>query len=246
MAKTVLNALPPVVILAGGMATRLGDISKVYPKAMVEVAGEPFISHQLRRLRTEGIQHVVLCVGHLAEQIIDFVGDGSPFDLKVEYSHDGKALLGTGGALRNTLHRLPEVFYLTYGDTYLDLSYREVNRAFEKGEQGAATALMTVLHNRNQWDKSNVLFREGKVLAYEKKAPTAEMEFIDYGLSLIRKGPFQKWAESKPEGPLDLSDYFAQVVREGWMLGFEVKNRFYEIGTPQSLIEASAFLKGLR
>ena len=91
----------PVAILAGGRATRLGPTAERIPKALIEVGGTPFVAHQLRLLRREGIARVVLCVGHFGEMIRQVVGDGGQFGLEVVYSFDGDKLLGTGGALPN-------------------------------------------------------------------------------------------------------------------------------------------------
>src|ERR1700693_3124601 len=111
----------PVAILAGGLATRLRPVTEAIPKSLIEVAGEPFIAHQLRLLRREGIRRVVICVGHLGDMIRAFVDDGARFGLDVAYSFDGSMLLGTGGALRQALPLLEEPFYVLYGDSYLDI-----------------------------------------------------------------------------------------------------------------------------
>src|SRR5438128_2387245 len=105
------SALPPVAILAGGLATRLRSVTSTIPKAMVSVAGEPFIAHQLRLLQSRGASRAVLCLGHLGKQVCDFVGDGRRFGVDVEYSFDGEALVGTGGALRKALPFLGDVFF---------------------------------------------------------------------------------------------------------------------------------------
>ena len=79
-------------------------LTETIAKAMLEVAGEPFIAHQLRLLKREGVSSVVLCLGYLGEQVVEFVGDGARYGLEVRASFDGPALLGTGGALRRALH----------------------------------------------------------------------------------------------------------------------------------------------
>src|SRR5438874_1477994 len=93
----------PVAILAGGLATRLRPLTTAVPKALISVAGEPFIAHQLRLLHSRGIRHVVLCLGYLGESIAAEIGDGARFDLKVDYSFDGPRLLGTGGTLKHAV-----------------------------------------------------------------------------------------------------------------------------------------------
>src|SRR5258708_1931944 len=109
----------PIAILAGGLATRLRPITETIPKALVEIAGEPFLAHQLHLLRANGYERVVMCVGYLGEMVRDFAGDGSQFGMQVEYSFDGEALLGTAGALRKALPLLADDFSVIYGDSYL-------------------------------------------------------------------------------------------------------------------------------
>src|SRR5690349_19498755 len=119
-------------ILAGGLATRLRPITEKIPKSLVEVAGKPFIDHQLTLLQIKGFKRVVLCLGHLGEQVAEVVGDGRRWGLTVEYSYDGPVQLGTAGALRQARSLLGEVFWALYGDSYLNFNYRAVSEYFER------------------------------------------------------------------------------------------------------------------
>ena len=111
-------------ILAGGLATRLRPLTETIPKSLIDVNGEPFIAHQLRLLRENQIERVVLCVGHAGEKIQELIGDGTRFDLEVEYSFDGPKLIGTAGAVKAALPLLPDEFLVIYGDSYLDFDYQ--------------------------------------------------------------------------------------------------------------------------
>jgi len=226
----------PVAILAGGLATRLRPITSTIPKAMVEIAGQPFIDHQLALLHRNGIRKVVLCLGHLGEQVQRHVQDGSRFGLSVRYSHDGERLLGTGGALRRALPLLGEVFWVLYGDSYLDFDYRAVLRAFA---ESGALGLMTAIRNANAWDRSNLVFCAGKPVLYSKRQQTPEMQHIDYGASLLRREAIERLPVEQPS---DLADLFSALVEEGRMAGYEMAERFFEIGSPQGLAETSAYL----
>ena len=75
--RRLSSNMPPVALLAGGLALRLRPQTLKVPKAMIEVAGEPFIAHQMRLMRREGVPRVVLCVGYLGEEIEAFIKDGS-------------------------------------------------------------------------------------------------------------------------------------------------------------------------
>jgi MurNAc alpha-1-phosphate uridylyltransferase len=226
----------PVAILAGGLATRLRPITETMPKALVEVAGRPFIDHQLRLLLAQGYTRVVLCVGYRGEMIEQHVGDGSRFGMRITHVADGPALLGTGGALRRALPQLGAAFFILYGDSYLTCDFPAVERAFRSAQ---LPALMTVLKNENQWDQSNVIYDGGKIVRYDKKNRVNEMRYIDYGLSAMKAEGIASRAEGEA---FDLSDVFTTLASEGRLAGFEVGERFYEIGSPSGLEETERYL----
>ncbi len=226
----------PVAILAGGLATRLRPITQTIPKSMVEVAGEPFVAHQLRQLQREGVERVVFCIGHLGEQISDFVGDGGRFGLAVDYSFDGDELLGTGGALRAALPKLGPAFFVLYGDSYLDVRYAAVEAAFRAAGQ---PALMTVLRNEDRWDASNVEFTDGRLLRYSKRDRDGAMLHIDYGLGVVEA----RAIADHPERKFDLASVYEVLAAQGRMAGFEATVRFYEIGSHGGLRETADHLR---
>jgi NDP-sugar pyrophosphorylase family protein len=236
MARAQLD-LPPLALLAGGLATRMRPATERVPKSMLPVAGEPFIAHQLRLVAAEGITRVVICAGHLGEQIAGFVGDGARFGCRIDYSWDGSALLGTGGALRRALPLLGENFFVMYGDSLLPTRFPPVWEAFGCS---AMPALMTVFRNEGRWDKSNVAFEAGVIRAYDKGAPTPAMRHIDYGLGAIAADALARRA---PGDPFDLADFYRDLACMGRLAGFEVAERFYEIGSPAGLAETGTFLE---
>jgi N-acetyl-alpha-D-muramate 1-phosphate uridylyltransferase len=223
----------PVAILAGGLATRLGTLTEKTPKSLIPVAGEPFIAHQLRLLKKNGIQHVILCVGHLGEMIESAVGDGGAFGVNIGYSYDGAKLLGTAGAVRAALPNLGDDFFVLYGDSYLPCDYSAIERAFlSRGKLG----LMTVFRNEGQWDTSNVEFEGGKVLAYSKKDRTPRMQHIDYGLGVFNRAAFDRTTAP------DLADVYSGLLQENQLAAFEVRERFYEIGSFAGVQELESLL----
>jgi NDP-sugar pyrophosphorylase family protein len=235
--RTIMKfATTPVLILAGGRATRLGAISQAVPKALIPIAGRPFIDYQLDRLKSHGICDVVLCVGHFAEQIHDHVGSGSQFGLRVWYSNDGPTPRGTGGAVRNALPLIGDGCWVLYGDSLLDANYSEI---FEELPANAL-GLMTVYRNEDRYDSSNVVFRNGRLLKYCKTAKTPDMTHIDYGLSLLRAEAIARIPEDRPT---DLAELLSSLSIEGELVGVEMHRRFYEIGSPSGLQEAEEFLR---
>jgi NDP-sugar pyrophosphorylase family protein len=226
----------PVAILAGGLATRLRPITEKIPKVLVPVAGKPFLAHQLKLLQRQGIERAVLCLGHLGEQVERVFGDGSAHGIKLDYSFDGPALLGTGGALKRALPLLGERFFTIYGDSYLTESLAPVARFFEQSER---PGLMTVYRNQGRYDTSNVVFADGIVQLYDKRTRRAEMQHIDYGLEMFMARAFDEWPS---DAPFDLSDLMTRLVERRQMAGWEVKERFYEIGSPAGLSELNELL----
>lgn len=227
-----------LTLLAGGLATRLRAVTEdALPKALVEVAGRPFIDHQLELFHRHGVRRVVLCLGHLGHQIEEHVGEGRAFGLDVVYSHDTPGLLGTGGALRRALPMLGDLFWVVYGDSYVDIDFAPVLDAFLATDK---LALMTVLKNNDRWDRSNVEFQKGRLVRYDKRTRTPAMQHVDYGVALLRRAALER---IPPARQYDLADLYSGLVAEGAMMGYEVANRFYEIGTPAGLDETRQFLE---
>jgi NDP-sugar pyrophosphorylase family protein len=225
----------PVAILAGGLATRLRPITEKIPKSLVAVAGKPFLAHQLELLHSRRIRHAVLCVGHLGEMIQRDFGNEA-FGVELDYSFDGPKLLGTGGAIKRALPMLGGEFFVLYGDSYLPIEYRPIAEFFRRsGKLGC----MTVYHNEGRYDTSNVVFAEGEIKVYDKKSRLPEMRHIDYGLSVFKAAAFDNYSA---EQPFDLAEVMGKLVREKQLAGYEVKERFYEIGSPAGLQELERLL----
>jgi NDP-sugar pyrophosphorylase family protein len=234
---SVLSSELPVAILAGGLATRLRPITEKIPKLLIEVAGEPFFTHQIRLLKAAGLTRVVLCVGYLGEMIQETYGDGSRWGIQIDYSFDGPKLLGTGGALIRALPKLGEAFYVLYGDSYLPIDYGAVGEAFRSaGKLG----LMTVFENRERYDASNVWFADGEIQRYDKRAKVPQMHHIDYGLGVFRAAAFDNFPRDQV---VDLADVQTSLVACQQLAGYEVFERFYEIGSPAGLEELNQFLR---
>jgi NDP-sugar pyrophosphorylase family protein len=228
----------PVALLTGGLATRLHPLTERVPKALLEVAGKPFLYHQLSYLRAQGIRDVVLCVGFLGEMIQEEFGDGSSCGIRLHYSFDGPRLLGTGGAIRQALPMLGDSFFVLYGDSYLMVDYAEVAEVFHGCRK---RGLMTLYENGDQWDTSNVWFEGGVIKTYDKRVRRPEMRHIDYGLSAFHASIF---ADIPAGAVLDLADIQRTLAFEGDLAGYVARHRFYEIGSPTGLSELNALLVG--
>ena len=227
----------PVAILAGGLATRLRPLTEKIPKSLVPVAGKPFLAHQLELLHARGIRHVVLCIGYLGEMIQHDFGDGHAFGVRLDYSFDGPKLLGTGGAIKRALPLLGDDFFVLYGDSYLPVEYHPIAEFFRhSGKLGC----MTVYRNEGRYDTSNVVFRDGEIAVYDKKNCSPEIRHIDYGLSLFKAPVFEAYSANQP---FDLAEVMGKLVRDKQLAGYEVRERFYEMGSPAGLAELESLLQ---
>ena len=225
-----------VVILAGGLATRLRPLTEKIPKALIDINGDPFIHYQLNYLKKQGISNVVLCIGFLADQIQGYVGDGKKYGLTISYSLDGKELLGTGGAIKNAINYLDDNFFVMYGDSFLPVNFREIYQNYINENKNV---MMTLLKNNNQWDRSNVIFKNNKISLYDKNNLSPMMNYIDYGLSLFSKETFINMTIRK----FDLADIFNSLSIDGNLGSFEIFERFYEIGSLAGISEFKEYVK---
>lgn len=221
---------PRLALLAGGEATRLRPLTNSTPKSLIEVAGEPFLAHQLRLIRAGGIREVVLCCGFCGDQIEEFVGNGCEFDLSITYSHDGDRPLGTGGALRAALPLLGSRFLVMYGDSWLTEPLEPMWRAFMESEK---PALMSVFRNDHRWGTSNVEYGNGLVLRYDNQRLCPKMRHIDYGLEALDASILTRWAIPF----FDLADVWTALAGDSLLAGYETAGRFYEIGSFSGLRE---------
>ena len=193
-----------IVIIAGGIGSRLGKLTQKTPKALIKIGKKPFIYYQLNQLSKQGFKKVLICVGYLGNKIKKYVGNGEKFNLNVKYSHDSKKLLGTAGCIRKAVSSLEENFFVIYGDTYLPVNFKDIQRDFVKQK---ATALITVYKNNNNFDSSNAYFK-GKNIFYKKNSRNAKMNYIDYGVSVFSKDIF---VDSKLK---NLSDLFTMLSKK--------------------------------
>lgn len=230
-----------VVIICGGLATRLGHLTADRPKSMVTIHGKPFLEYQLAMLKDQGIKDIVLCTGHLGDQIEEYFGNGKRFGVSLKYSIE-KALLGTAGALKNASPVLQDLFFTMYGDSYLMLDFTEIREFFLRYN---ALGLMTVYRNEGRYDISNTTVSGEWVSSYEKNCESGEMVYIDYGASLLRKEALS----FVPEGVnYPLESLFHTLIEQHDLLAWEVKTRFYEIGSVSGINEFSDYIsaKGTR
>lgn len=226
-----------VVILAGGLGTRLRPITETVPKPMVPVNGLPFLHWQLTDIRRQGYTKILLLVAYLGEQVEKYFGDGSEHGLQIEYSYETEPL-GTGGALKNALPKLESEFFLVNGDSYLVTPMKEMAAAFNASQ---CDAIVTVYDNRDPVPViPNLKVVAGKVVAYEKDAgPARGFDKIDSGVYLMKRSLVEAQAETR----FMLADIWTPLIPAGRLAALDVPVRFYDIGTIDRLREFETYLK---
>lgn len=226
-----------VVILAGGLATRMRPETESTPKSLLLVNGRPFVDWQLDRLASSGARSVVMLVGYLGEQIETHVRRALDRGLMVAYSYDGEQLSGTGGALRRALARLEPEFVLTYGDSYLPFDYAAPLLDLRAHPEAVAT--MSVYRNRGELGPSNVAIEGDWVSKYEKGASDPELDCIDYGAIALRRSALEGIEDGAVWG---LEALWKKLARNRQLRALTVPERFYEIGSPDGRAELERHL----
>ena len=230
----------PIVILAGGLATRLRPITEKIPKSLIEINGVPFVYHQLELLEKKGFKNIHFCLGFLGEQVEKVVKESEYFKrLSISFSYDGNTLLGTGGTIRKIINQLPEYFFVTYGDSYLDIDFNDIQEIFESKKQNY-NSLMTVYKNKDLFDTSNVIFENGLIGLYSKLRKDSRMAHIDYGIGILSNKSMDIYDNNII---FDLGELYENLSLKRELYGYEVFQRFYEIGSLQGIEDLSNYLK---
>ena len=226
-----------MIILCGGLATRLGNLAKNTPKSMIKFEGKPFLEYQIENLKKHSINDIILCVGHFSEKIKDYFGDGKQFDVNIKYSHDGDNPLGPIGAVKNTESLIEDVFFIMYGDSYLSVDFQKVYSYFTQNNK---LGLMVVYKNYDKYDKSNLIVENNIVVGYSENDRTKDMIYIDYGTSILRKKALEA---VQKDTMYSTGEFFSDLIKKRELLAFEAEKRFYHIGNPDALEEFRNFIR---
>lgn len=228
--------LPPACIIAGGRGTRLGDLTDSVPKPLIPVAGRPFIEWPLLQLREAGFHRAAILAGYRGDMLVRQLGTGERLGMSLVYSHDGPQPLGTLGALRQALPLVGDPVPVLYADTYLQVDFSAVVAAHRSH---GLPVTMTVLRNQGRWGASNAVVSGGRVVAYSKNPSPLGADWIDYGFLVVDREAILESTAS------DLADLTTELAAAGMVEAYTVSERFYEIGTPEALIETDAFLRSI-
>jgi len=218
----------PTIILSGGKSSRLGRLTAKQPKCMLMIDDKPFVLHQLNLLEARGVKSVTLCLDYLSNKVTEYLDKKYTGNLNISFSFDGHAPLGTGGAVKKASIKIKTPFFVMYGDSYLDISFKEVavSYAIKEGP------LMVIFKNNGLFDRSNVhLTNRG--IVYNKSNPNSQSRYIDYGLGIFEGNHLSTF-----ENTFDLSLVYEQYSKQKALQYFLATKRFYEIGSHQGFKEA--------
>jgi len=227
-----------IVILCGGLATRLYPLTKKTPKSMVKIRGKPFLEYQIELFKKNKIYNILLSTGYLSEQIEEYFKNGEKFGVKIRYSKEEK-LLDTGGALKKAKPFLEKEFFIIYGDSYLPINFQKVFYYFKKFNK---LGLMCVYKNYGKIEPSNVIVKEGLVEKFDKENPNQPgMVWIEYGLNIFKR----EVLDLVEKEVFPLGDYFKELIKKKELLAYEVAQRYYQIGDFKGMKEFENYIKNV-
>lgn len=224
-----------VAILAGGLGTRLAPILPGQQKVVAKVKEHPFLEYVLNQLSKAGFKNVVMCIGHLGDQVQEVFGDNYG-NLSLSYSKE-RSLLGTAGAIKLALPLLKlDNILVTNGDTFLDSDLKDfLQFHIEKGADG--TILLTEVSDTARYGKIEV-DKNGQIIRFQEKKESGGAGLINGGIYLFKRSLLI-------EIPEDRIVYFESEMFPSWiskrLYGFKSQGRFIDIGTPESYKEAEEF-----
>ncbi len=222
-----------VIILCGGLASRLYPLSETTPKSLIEIHKKPFIHYQLEQLHQQHITDVILCVGKFGDIIEEKIGNKYK-NITIQYSHDGELPLGTGGAIKKALSLIPENdFIVLYGDSYLQIP---INKMINKYYASKKPILMSVYRNKNKLHKNNIIYN-GEILSYDKELYHPDMTHIDYGINIFNKSVFVQTPHI-----FDLSKLLTDFVKIKQVSSIEATVSFHEVGSFKGIEKFEKFI----
>ncbi|MGB8540698.1 MAG: nucleotidyltransferase family protein [Candidatus Acidiferrales bacterium] len=230
----------PAVLLVGGTGTRLQSVLPSIPKPLARVGNLPFLQLLILQLRSQGIQRIVLCTGHLADQIEEEFGDGHKWGVAIDYSRELKPL-GTAGAVKLAERHLQDVsdFLVMNGDSFLELDFREFIR-FHRECGGLISMAVRRVQDAARYG-SVQLDANHRVLGFSEKTSNSVPGTVNGGVYVFNRSILKQI----PEGPSSLEkDIFPQALEHG-VYAFDQQGMFIDIGTPEDYARAQALAENL-
>lgn len=232
------------VIMAGGKGTRLAAVTKNIPKPMVPIEGKPLLEYQVENLRENGVNNIILIVGHLGDVIQDHFGDGSAFGVDINYYVE-ETPLGTAGALAKIKDRLEDTFFLVFGDLFININY---DRFLEYHTEKQSLITLFVHPNSHPYDSDIIITDdESKVTgwSYKKDVRTEDYRnLVNAGLYVMQKAAvdeIEKIQSAKGEDKVDLEkELIIPLIATSPIYAYHSTEYVKDIGTPDRLQKVTA------
>jgi mannose-1-phosphate guanylyltransferase len=182
----------PVIILVGGLGTRLRPFTETVPKPMIDICGKPFLEYKIEQIKNAGVKKIILCVGYLGNKVEEHFGDGKKFGVEISYSYE-KELLGTAGAIKNAEALInSDSFIVMNGDTYTCIN---LNKLLDFHSQHNFLITMAVANATNPKEQelveleNNIItnFYTRNTLEHENHLKETSTPLINHGVYVINK-----------------------------------------------------------
>lgn len=214
------------VIFAGGLGTRLRPFTNDNPKPLYPILGRPFIERLVEQIRSFGISDIIILLGYLPSNIVDALGDGSSFGVRITYRAT-PVEYDTGARLQEAAPVLADSFLMMYCDNYCPIDFGQLQADFEENNAGIQ---LTAYANRDSYTKSNLRIAAGSGLVetYSKKRNVDGLSGVDIGYALVRK----KVLSFLPNSNVNFeATVYPKLVEEHALYATVCEHRYYSIGS---------------
>lgn len=225
-----------IVILCGGLATRLKKLSKKKPKSLIKFKNKPFVIYQIELLKSYGFNNFLLCVGHFSKQIKSKLGNGKKLNVNIDYSHDGKKLLGTGGSLKKAYKKLDKNFILLNGDSYIMFN---PNKLISKYNTSNKSTILVKKNTRTNLP-SNIILKKKLIIDYCKKG-IENSRYIDIGMQIFNSDIFNLYL--KKNEYYDLEHIYKIMIKKKNLSYLKTNATFFEIGSFKGIKSFNNYLQ---
>jgi N-acetyl-alpha-D-muramate 1-phosphate uridylyltransferase len=229
-----------IVIMAGGLGTRLRPLTYDIPKPMIPIHGKPYLWYQLDYLKKYHLNHILILAGYLGQQIENYFGNGSELDIKIQYSFESEPM-GTGGGLKFAAPLLEDEFMVIYGDSFLPIDLSDLIKTYRFMK---STGLLVVYDNRfgDSNVKNNVAIDGNNlILKYQKNTDDDSLNYVESGISVFNKSICELIPANKKTSLEE--EIFPKLIDNKKLKAYITTQRFYDIGTPDRLKTIETFFQ---
>ena len=229
-----------VVILAGGLGTRLKPFTNTAPKPMYPINNIPFIDYLIRQMKSFGMEEALLLLGYLPKKIMDYLGDGSRYGLTINYDIT-PVDYDTGMRIKHAAPQIADKFLLLYCDNYCPINYSKLFADFCNNK---AKIQITAYSNRDNYTKSNLhITDDGLITTYDKKRIIPNLQGVDIGYALVDKSVISLISEENCNFE---EEVYPQLVAQNKLFATMTEHQYYSVGSFERIKFTEEFFKPKR